>query len=161
MMTTEYCPATEIQRMEQELWTLTLKGDYIEAYSFLKESKETSLLESLRPCMRQSTWPVNWSSNQFRVGLQELGKAIKGNGKTTRETTTAITITTTITTTTTIIATETTIITNNKIGDHKLSGHMLHPQLEERFMLEIYQNATGATYIIMDRVLKSARDVKD
>ncbi|GJV85794.1 putative reverse transcriptase domain-containing protein [Tanacetum coccineum] len=32
MMTTEYCPATEIQRMEQELWTLTLKGDDIEAY---------------------------------------------------------------------------------------------------------------------------------
>ncbi|GKC50728.1 putative reverse transcriptase domain-containing protein, partial [Tanacetum coccineum] len=31
MMTTEYCPATEIQNMEQELWTL--KGDDIEAYS--------------------------------------------------------------------------------------------------------------------------------
>ncbi|GJZ54366.1 putative reverse transcriptase domain-containing protein [Tanacetum coccineum] len=78
---------------------------------FLKESKEISLLQNLQLCMRQSTWPVNWSSNQFRVGLQELGKAIKGNGKTTRETTTTITITTTITTTTTTItATETTII---------------------------------------------------
>ncbi|GJU68193.1 putative reverse transcriptase domain-containing protein [Tanacetum coccineum] len=33
MMTTEYCPATKIQRMEQELWTLTLKGDDIEAYN--------------------------------------------------------------------------------------------------------------------------------
>ncbi|GJZ66866.1 putative reverse transcriptase domain-containing protein, partial [Tanacetum coccineum] len=33
MMTTEYCPATEIQRMEQELWTLTLKRDNIEAYN--------------------------------------------------------------------------------------------------------------------------------
>ncbi|GJS78388.1 reverse transcriptase domain-containing protein [Tanacetum coccineum] len=33
MMTTKYCPATEIQRMEQELWTLTLKGDDIEAYN--------------------------------------------------------------------------------------------------------------------------------
>ncbi|GKE04949.1 putative reverse transcriptase domain-containing protein [Tanacetum coccineum] len=33
MMTTEYCPATEIQNMEQELWTLTLKGNDIEAYS--------------------------------------------------------------------------------------------------------------------------------
>ncbi|GJS54985.1 putative reverse transcriptase domain-containing protein [Tanacetum coccineum] len=32
MMTTKYCPATEIQRMEQEHWTLTLKGDDIEAY---------------------------------------------------------------------------------------------------------------------------------
>ncbi|GJT72794.1 putative reverse transcriptase domain-containing protein, partial [Tanacetum coccineum] len=33
MMTTEYCPSTEIQRMEQELWSLTLKGDDIEAYN--------------------------------------------------------------------------------------------------------------------------------
>ncbi|GKE29200.1 putative reverse transcriptase domain-containing protein, partial [Tanacetum coccineum] len=33
MITTEYCRATEIQRMEQELWTLTLKGDNIEAYN--------------------------------------------------------------------------------------------------------------------------------
>ncbi|GJR39066.1 putative reverse transcriptase domain-containing protein [Tanacetum coccineum] len=32
MMTTEYCPTTKIQKMEQELWTLTLKGDDIEAY---------------------------------------------------------------------------------------------------------------------------------
>nr|GFA87652.1 putative reverse transcriptase domain-containing protein [Tanacetum cinerariifolium] len=33
MMTTEYCLATKIQRMEQELWTLTLRGDDIEAYN--------------------------------------------------------------------------------------------------------------------------------
>ncbi|GJX68732.1 hypothetical protein Tco_0304459 [Tanacetum coccineum] len=33
MMTTEYCPTTEIQRMEQELWTLTLKGDDIKTYN--------------------------------------------------------------------------------------------------------------------------------
>ncbi|GKD65838.1 putative reverse transcriptase domain-containing protein [Tanacetum coccineum] len=33
MITTKYCPATKIQRMEQELWTLTLKGDDIKAYS--------------------------------------------------------------------------------------------------------------------------------
>nr|GEW37956.1 hypothetical protein [Tanacetum cinerariifolium] len=33
MMTTEYYPVTEIQRMEEELWTLTLKGDDIEAYN--------------------------------------------------------------------------------------------------------------------------------
>ncbi|GJT40367.1 putative reverse transcriptase domain-containing protein [Tanacetum coccineum] len=33
MMTTEYWPTTKIQRMEQELWTLTLKGDDIEAYN--------------------------------------------------------------------------------------------------------------------------------
>ncbi|GJT81745.1 reverse transcriptase domain-containing protein [Tanacetum coccineum] len=33
MMTNEYCPATKIQRMKQELLTLTLKGDDIEAYN--------------------------------------------------------------------------------------------------------------------------------
>ncbi|GKF17837.1 putative reverse transcriptase domain-containing protein [Tanacetum coccineum] len=33
MMTTVYCPSIEIQKMEQELWTLTLKGDDIEAYN--------------------------------------------------------------------------------------------------------------------------------
>nr|GFC25687.1 hypothetical protein [Tanacetum cinerariifolium] len=33
MMTTEYCPATKIQRMEQELWTLTLKGDDFKGYN--------------------------------------------------------------------------------------------------------------------------------
>nr|GEU44870.1 reverse transcriptase domain-containing protein [Tanacetum cinerariifolium] len=33
MMTTEYCPETEIKRMEQELWTLTLKRDNIEGYN--------------------------------------------------------------------------------------------------------------------------------
>ncbi|GJR45876.1 putative reverse transcriptase domain-containing protein [Tanacetum coccineum] len=35
MMTTEYCPATEIEKMEQELWTLTLKGDDIEARAYV------------------------------------------------------------------------------------------------------------------------------
>nr|GEY03396.1 hypothetical protein [Tanacetum cinerariifolium] len=33
MMTTKYCPTTEIQRIEEELYTLTLKGDNIEAYN--------------------------------------------------------------------------------------------------------------------------------
>ncbi|GKA62537.1 reverse transcriptase domain-containing protein [Tanacetum coccineum] len=33
MMTTEYCPATETQRIEHELWTLTLKGGDIEGYN--------------------------------------------------------------------------------------------------------------------------------
>ncbi|GJZ60324.1 retrotransposon protein, putative, ty1-copia subclass [Tanacetum coccineum] len=33
MMTTEYCLAIETQKIEQELWTLTLKGDDIEAYN--------------------------------------------------------------------------------------------------------------------------------
>nr|GEX22158.1 hypothetical protein [Tanacetum cinerariifolium] len=136
--------------MEQELWTL--KGDDIEAYNnlfhelvlmcpelvstekkkikntfvgFLKKLKEISLLQSLQLCMMPSTWLVNWSSKQFKVGLLELVKAIKRNRKTTKETPTTITSTTTTTTTTT----ETTTITNNKTGGRKLPGPMLQPQL--------------------------------
>ncbi|GJR71987.1 putative reverse transcriptase domain-containing protein [Tanacetum coccineum] len=33
MMTAEYCPRTEIQKMEQELWTLSIKGDDIDGYT--------------------------------------------------------------------------------------------------------------------------------
>nr|GFA14626.1 hypothetical protein [Tanacetum cinerariifolium] len=33
MMTDEYCPRNELQRMEQELWNLTVKGDDIEGYT--------------------------------------------------------------------------------------------------------------------------------
>ncbi|GJW94335.1 hypothetical protein Tco_0174007 [Tanacetum coccineum] len=106
MMTTEYCPATEIQRMEQELWTLTLKGDDIEAYNnrfhelalmchelvptekkkiegvyswfFLKVSKGNITASTACDLHAASTWPVNWSSKQFRVGLQESGERING-----------------------------------------------------------------------------------
>ncbi|GJQ90933.1 hypothetical protein Tco_0002072 [Tanacetum coccineum] len=83
------------------------QGNKIERTSrgFPEESKDTSLLQSLRICMRHSIMgPVT--------------------------------------------------------GDRKLSGQCMQPSVE-RFMLEIYQNATGATYTIMDRVLKSARDVKE
>nr|GFB27786.1 putative reverse transcriptase domain-containing protein [Tanacetum cinerariifolium] len=49
MMTTEYCPATEIQRMEQELWTLTLKGDDIEAYNNRIPERIKGNITSARP----------------------------------------------------------------------------------------------------------------
>ncbi|GKA44542.1 hypothetical protein Tco_0737266 [Tanacetum coccineum] len=101
---------------------------------------------------------VNWSSNQFRVGLLELVKAIKGNGKTTKDTPTTITITTTITTTTT--ATETTTITNNKTGGRKLPGPMLQPQPRVEVMLEIYQSATVATLTTMDNASLKCADEK-
>ncbi|GJZ59612.1 hypothetical protein Tco_0615428, partial [Tanacetum coccineum] len=106
--------------------------------------------------MMPSTWPVNWSSKQFRVGLLELVKAIKGNGKTTKETPPTITSTTTTTT-----ATETTTITNNKTGGKKLPGPMLQPQLRVEVMLEIYQGATVATLNTMGNALQSVRSAKE
>ncbi|GJY28659.1 putative reverse transcriptase domain-containing protein [Tanacetum coccineum] len=33
MMTAEYCPRTKIQKMEQALWTLSMKGDDIDGYT--------------------------------------------------------------------------------------------------------------------------------
>lgn len=33
MMTTEYCPETEMHNMEQELYNLTLQGDDIDTYT--------------------------------------------------------------------------------------------------------------------------------
>ncbi|GJT96255.1 putative reverse transcriptase domain-containing protein [Tanacetum coccineum] len=119
----------------------------------LKESKEISLLQSLQHCMMPSTWLVNWSSKQFRVGLLELVKAIKGNVKTTKETPTTITPTTTTTTT------ETTTITNKKIGGRKLPGPM-QPQLRVWVMLGIYQGATVATLTTMDNALQSVEGAK-
>ncbi|GJV50098.1 putative reverse transcriptase domain-containing protein, partial [Tanacetum coccineum] len=81
---------------------------------------------------------------------------IKGNGKTTKETPTTITPTTTTTT-----ATETTTITNNKIGDRKLPGPMLQPQLRVGVMLGIYQGETVATLTTMDNALQSVRSAKE
>ncbi|GKB80017.1 putative reverse transcriptase domain-containing protein, partial [Tanacetum coccineum] len=95
---------------------------------------------------------------EFRVGLPELVKAIKGNGKTTKETPTTITITTTITTTTTT-ATETTTITNNKTGGRKLPGPMLQPQLRAGVMLEICQSATVATLTTIGNPLQSDKEL--
>ncbi|GJV61813.1 putative reverse transcriptase domain-containing protein [Tanacetum coccineum] len=53
-------------------------------------------------------------------------------------------------------------IDKKKSVSEKMSGHMAaSPSWKEEFYAEIYQNVIGATYIIMDRVLKSARDAKD
>ncbi|GJV68768.1 putative reverse transcriptase domain-containing protein [Tanacetum coccineum] len=47
MMTTEYCPATEIQRIEQELWTLTLKRDDIKNKGNITSSKPATLHDAI------------------------------------------------------------------------------------------------------------------
>ncbi|GJR59343.1 reverse transcriptase domain-containing protein [Tanacetum coccineum] len=169
-----YCPSHHPQLkskgMNNELWTLTLKGMILKlTQSFSHELAlmvmnwyllKMKKIESLRPCMRQSTWPVNWSSKQFRVGLQESGKAIKGNGKTTRETTITITITTTTTTTTTITATETTIITSNKTRDRNVQGYA-QPSWMKEFNAEINQmigwHTTELTSIVKTIVYEKKR----
>nr|GFB57742.1 hypothetical protein [Tanacetum cinerariifolium] len=76
MMTTEYCPSTEIQRMEEELWTLTLKGDDIEAYN--NRFHELALMcPDLVPNKK----------NKNERYMKEFPKRIKGNITSSRPTT--------------------------------------------------------------------------
>ncbi|GJR99633.1 putative reverse transcriptase domain-containing protein [Tanacetum coccineum] len=66
MMTTEYCPATEIQRMEQELWTLTLKGD---------DTRHTTIgnITSSKPTTRHEA--INMARELVEQAVQ--GKAVR------------------------------------------------------------------------------------
>nr|GEY93034.1 putative reverse transcriptase domain-containing protein [Tanacetum cinerariifolium] len=146
MMTTEYCPAPEIQRMKKELCTLTLKGHNIEAYNNRFHELALMCLD-LVPNEKK-----NIESKQFRVGLQELVKAIKARRRTTKEAPTTITPTITATTA---------ISTSNRTGDRRLLEPMLQPQQRVRFMLGSYQSATDATYTTMVNALQSVRGVKN
>nr|GFB81664.1 hypothetical protein [Tanacetum cinerariifolium] len=131
MMTNEYCPATEIQKIEQELWTLTLKGDDIEAYNNLEQAVQGR--------------------------ATRIGESNKRKWEDHQKTPTTITPTTTTTTT----VTETTAITNNKTGGKKLPGPMLQPQLRVGVMRGTYQGATVATPTTMGNVLQSVESAKE
>ncbi|GJU92228.1 putative reverse transcriptase domain-containing protein [Tanacetum coccineum] len=184
MMTTEYCPATEIQRMEKELWTLTLKGDDIEAYNdhfhelalmcpklVPTEKKKIERythgfperikgnITSSKPATLHDA--INMARELVEQAVQgkatRIGESNKKNGKITKETPT----TTTITPTTTTTATETTTITSNKTGGRKLPGPMLQPQLRIKVMMGIYQSVTVATFTIVGDALQSVRSAKE
>ncbi|GJU67172.1 hypothetical protein Tco_1253431 [Tanacetum coccineum] len=141
------------QKLSKQTETVS-KEVYTElSRSFAKLEKHSISLElALQQCQEQmkNDTGLFWS-------LLEFVKAINGNGKTTKETPTTITITTTITTTTT--ATDTTTITNNKTGGMKLPGPMLQPQPRVEVMLEIYQSATVATLTTMDNALPKIMDL--
>ncbi|GJT45275.1 retrovirus-related pol polyprotein from transposon TNT 1-94 [Tanacetum coccineum] len=68
MMTTEYCPTTDIQRMDQELWTLTFKGDDIEGYN--NRFHELSLM-----CPEL----VTLEKKKIKRDIQGLSERIKAN----------------------------------------------------------------------------------
>ncbi|GJT57734.1 putative reverse transcriptase domain-containing protein [Tanacetum coccineum] len=130
MMTTEYCPATEIQRMKQEFWTLTLKGDYIEAYS-------NRFHELVLMCPEL----VSTERKKIKKYIRGFPERVKGNITSSKPATL-----------------HDTIIMARELVEQAVQGRAA--RIGKSNMLEIYQNATGATFIIMDRVLKSARDVK-
>ncbi|GJS35270.1 putative reverse transcriptase domain-containing protein [Tanacetum coccineum] len=133
MMTTEYCPATEIEKMEQELWTLTLKGDDIEAYS----NRFHELVLMCPELMPTESKKIGKYIRGFPEGIK--GNMISSKPATLHE----------------AINMARALVEQSVQGK---AARLLKPQLEERFMLEIYQSAIDATYIIMDRVLKALID---
>nr|GEZ93954.1 putative reverse transcriptase domain-containing protein [Tanacetum cinerariifolium] len=132
----------------------TLKGDDIEAYN--NRFHELTLMcpelvstkkKKIEKYIRGFPERIKGNTTSSKVGLLELVKEIKGNGKTTKETPTT--------------ATKTITITNNKIGGMKLPGPMLQPQLRVGVMLGIYQGLTITTLTTMDNALQSVISAKE
>ncbi|GJR87273.1 putative reverse transcriptase domain-containing protein [Tanacetum coccineum] len=135
MMTTEYCPTTEIQRMEQELWTLTLKRDDIEAYN--NRFHELALMcPELVPTEKKNI-------ERYTRGFPER---IKGNITSSKPSMLHDAIN---------MARE--LVEQAVQGGRKLPGPMLQPQLRVEVMLGIYQSATVATLTIMGDALQSQK----
>ncbi|GKD19815.1 putative reverse transcriptase domain-containing protein [Tanacetum coccineum] len=139
MMTTEYCPATEIQKIEQKLWTLTLKGDDIEAYN--NRFHELALMcPELVPTKKKKI-------EKYVRGFLER---IKGNITSSKPATLHDAIN---------IAHE--LVEQAVQGDMKLQGPMLWPQLRIEVMLGIYQSATVETFTIVGDAFQSVRSAKE
>ncbi|GJY92142.1 putative reverse transcriptase domain-containing protein [Tanacetum coccineum] len=140
MVTAEYCPRNELQKLEVEFWNLTVKGDDITGYT--KRFNELALLCPImvEPKYKKTKW--------FAPKLEEAMIATRKSGRTTKEETT----TTTITATTTIIT--------NKTDDKKPSKLMPVPQLKEGIMLGTNRCATDASCITQAHALLGAEVVK-
>ncbi|GKB07559.1 putative reverse transcriptase domain-containing protein [Tanacetum coccineum] len=139
MMTTEYCPATEIQRMEQELWTLTLKGDDIEAYN--NRFHELALM-----CPEL----VPTEKKKIERYVRRFPERIKGNITSSKPATLHDAIN---------MARE--LVEQAVQGGSKLPGPMLQPHLWVEGMLGIYQGATVSTLTIMGDALQGVRSAKE
>ncbi|GJW05400.1 putative reverse transcriptase domain-containing protein [Tanacetum coccineum] len=139
MMTMEYCPTTEIQRMEQELWTLTLKGDDIDAYN--NRFHELAMMcPELVPTEKKKI-------EKYFCGFP---KRIKGNIISSKHATLHDAIN---------MARE--LVEQAVQGGRKLPGPMLQPQLKVEVMLEIYQGATIATLTTMGNAFQSVESDKE
>nr|GEY54507.1 hypothetical protein [Tanacetum cinerariifolium] len=144
MMTTEYCPATEIQKMEKELWTLTLKGDDIEAYNNCFH--ELALMcPELVPTKRK----------KIEKYVRKFSKRINGNITSSKPTTLHDAINMARELVEQAVQGRAT-----RIGGRKLRGPMLQPQLRAGVMLGICQSATIATFTTMGKALQSMRSAK-
>nr|GEV14841.1 hypothetical protein [Tanacetum cinerariifolium] len=155
MMTMEYCPATEIQKMEQELWTLTLKGDDIEAY--INRFHELVLMchelpATLHDAINMARELVEQTVQGRATRIGEINKRKwedhrrntnnnnpnNNNNKRNRNN-----------------------YHHNKIRGRKLPRPMLQPQLRVWVMLGIYQGETVATLTTMGNSLQSVKSSKE
>nr|GEX63940.1 putative reverse transcriptase domain-containing protein [Tanacetum cinerariifolium] len=145
MMNMKYYPAMKIQGMEQELWTLTLKGDDIEAYN--NRFHELALM-----CPEL----VSTENKKIEKYIHGFPKRIKGNITSSKPATLHDAIN---------MARE--LIEQAvqgraaRIGGRKLSGPMLQPQLRVGVMLGIYEGETVATLTIMSNALQSVKSAKE
>ncbi|GKA54833.1 reverse transcriptase domain-containing protein, partial [Tanacetum coccineum] len=152
----EVLPRTEVQKIKDEFYHLTVKGNDLKTY--VRRFQE---LATLCPTMV----PDSEKMMEFFIGgllgstsgLQYKYQVIKNESLTTEElsttTTTATIITTTTVTPTPITAT---IITNhNKTEDKKPSGLMLPPQLKTMGILEAVLCVRNALCMTQDLALPS------
>ncbi|GKE72284.1 hypothetical protein Tco_1534325, partial [Tanacetum coccineum] len=173
MMTTKYYSGTEIQKMEQELWTLTLKGDDIEGYNnhfhelalmfpdlVTPERKKIEryvrgLLEKVKENVTSSK-PANLHE-AINMAHELVEQAIKlrlqGLKKVTRESGRIIKGTTATTTTIPII--------RSKTRDKKLLKPMLPPQLSEKVNLGTNHCTINVICIMTVSALPSAGNAKE
>ncbi|GKD01418.1 putative reverse transcriptase domain-containing protein [Tanacetum coccineum] len=84
MMTTEYCLATEIQKMKQELWTLNVKRDDIEGYinRFNKLAlmcPDLANVTSLKPATLHNA--INMARELIEQAIQEKATRIRESNK--------------------------------------------------------------------------------
>nr|GEZ49075.1 hypothetical protein [Tanacetum cinerariifolium] len=145
MMNMKYYPTMKIQRMEQELWTLTLKGDDIEAYN--NRFHELALM-----CPEL----VSTENKKIEKYIHGFPKRIKGNITSSKPATLHDAIN---------MARE--LVEQAvqgraaRIGGRKLSGPMLQPQLRVGVMLGIYEGEMVATLTIMGNALQSVKSAKE
>ncbi|GJT64475.1 putative reverse transcriptase domain-containing protein [Tanacetum coccineum] len=133
MMTTEYCQSMEIQRMEQELWTIILKGDDIEAYNNCFHELALQCLDLVTPEKKKIERYIRGLLERVKENVTSSKPAILYDA----------------------------INMARELVEQAVQGPMWQPQLMVGVMLGTYQSATIATHTTMDNALQSVRGVKE
>ncbi|GJZ99962.1 reverse transcriptase domain-containing protein [Tanacetum coccineum] len=176
LLTNKYCPRTEVRKMEDEFYNLTVKGNDLKTY--IRRFQELAVLcpnmvpntEKLMELPRSIEGNVTASKPQtleeaINITHRLMDQVIRHNlcrepmitneSLMIKEPSTTTTTTKTIVTTT--MTTTTMITTNNRIEGRKPSGPMLLPQLKTMGMLDPILCVRDALYITQDLVLSDVK----